>query len=106
MPAIFISYRRDGNSGYAGRLTDGLRACFGDDQVFRDSDDIAKGTSFEQEIRDALRSASVLLLLIGRRWLTLPDGAGRPRPVRSGRRAATFTSSDWGSCFRPGGYCR
>jgi len=78
VPAIFISYRRKDNAGYAGRLADSLRECFGDDQVFRDSEDIAKGTHFELEIRDSLRSASVLLLLIGPRWLTLDDDAGHP----------------------------
>ena len=79
MPAIFISYRQNDNSGYAGRLADTLRDCFGDDQVFRDCEDIGKAASFEQDIRDALRSASVLLLLIGPRWLTLADDSGRPR---------------------------
>lgn len=79
MPAIFISYRRDDNSGFAGRLADSLRDCFGDGQVFRDCDDVAKGASFEQAIREALRSASVMLLVVGPRWLTLADDAGRPR---------------------------
>ena len=79
MPAIFISYRQNDNSGYAGRLADTLRDCFGGDQVFRDCEDIGKAASFEQDIRDALRSASVLLLLIGPRWLTLADDSGRPR---------------------------
>ena len=43
MAKIFLSYRRDDSSGYAGRLYDRLRTHFGSEQVFMDVDAIEAG---------------------------------------------------------------
>ena len=69
MPDIFISYRREDASGYAGRLNDQLAAHFGADHVFIDVDDISPGVDFAQAIEKKVSSCDILLALIGRRWL-------------------------------------
>lgn len=79
MPAIFLSYRRSDSVGAAGRLFDRLAEHFGADQVFRDIDSIEAGENFEESIRNALRLATVVLVVIGPRWLEArsQDGARR-----------------------------
>lgn len=66
---IFLSYRRTDSVGAAGRLFDRLAGYFGTDQVFRDIDSIEAGENFDTRIRDALRLATVVLVVIGPRWL-------------------------------------
>jgi hypothetical protein len=77
--AIFVSYRRADSGGVAGRLFDRLAEHFGADQVFRDIDSIEAGENFEERIRDGLRLATVVLIVIGPRWLEArsEDGARR-----------------------------
>ena len=79
MPGIFISYRRDDSAGFTGRLADALEARFGTAQVFRDVQDIRAGDDFVQAINRSLADCQVLLAVIGPRWLSATDAAGRRR---------------------------
>lgn len=67
-PQVFISYRRDDGAGYARAIAAELAQRFGSDRVFIDVDDITAGQGFAQAIQRAVGAASVLLVLIGRRW--------------------------------------
>jgi TIR domain len=78
-PEIFLSYRRADAAGTAGRLFDRLSQHFGAEQVFRDIDSIEAGDNFEQSIRDALRTATAVLVVIGPRWLDLRRDDGKRR---------------------------
>ena len=79
MPKIFISYRREDTSGYAGRLLERLSSEFGGENVFMDLEDIQPGTDFVEAIQRAVGSSDVLIVLIGKRWLTATDESGRRR---------------------------
>lgn len=79
MAAVFISYRRDDTAGYAGRLFDTLVRRFGEAAVFMDLTDIAPGSDFVETIERAVGSCEVLLVLIGRNWVTSADAQGRGR---------------------------
>lgn len=76
---IFINYRREDSSGHAGRLYDALAERFGDEHVFMDVDAIDPGEDFTQVVNQSVGSCDVLLALIGRRWVTAADSAGRRR---------------------------
>ena len=76
---IFLSYRRDDTAGEAGRLAEHLARRFGQDRVFIDIDTIAPGTDFTTELERALVGTTVVLVIIGRRWLTAADAQGRRR---------------------------
>jgi hypothetical protein len=76
---IFINYRREDSSGHAGRLYDALAERFGDDHVFMDVDAIDPGEDFTQVVEQSVGSCDVLLAVIGRRWVTTADSAGRRR---------------------------
>ena len=77
---IFISYRRRGEStGYTGRLADRLKRAFGEDEYFRDLEDIKAGLDFGQVIERHLACCKVVLVIIGTDWLTLADASGRSR---------------------------
>jgi hypothetical protein len=76
---IFISYRRDDTSGYAGRLYDRLVGRFGDDRVFMDIDTIAPGHEFATDIDKALTDCNACVVLIGRQWLAITDADGHRR---------------------------
>lgn len=78
MTKIFISYRRDDTSGYAGRLYDGLVRRFGNDQVFMDMR-ILPGQNFVQVIEEAVGQSDALVALIGRQWLSISDTKGQRR---------------------------
>lgn len=76
---IVLNYRRDDTGGHAGRLYDALSERFGDDHVFIDIDAIEPGTDFAEMIDRAVGSCDAFLALIGKRWLTATDAAGRRR---------------------------
>jgi hypothetical protein len=78
MAEIFLSYRRQDSQSATGRLADDLEAHFGDDRVFRDHEIVA-GADFVEAIRRLVESATVLLVVVGPRWLGATDGAGRRR---------------------------
>ncbi len=76
MPSIFISYRREDASPYAGRLYDHLSARFGADRVFMDIDTIRPGDDFVQVISDRVAACDVLIAIIGKRWASCVDARG------------------------------
>lgn len=65
---VFISYRRDEASAYAGRLYDRLAARFGKEKVFFDAEDIGWGEDFVDIITAAAESCAVMIALISRGW--------------------------------------
>lgn len=77
MPGIFISYRRDDQAGFAGRLADALEAAVGADKVFRDIEDIHPGDDFVAVIEKNLATVDVMLVLIGPAWLNASRNGGR-----------------------------
>ena len=77
-PKVFISYRREETSAYAGRLYDSMAAEFGDANVFMDVD-LAPGIDFVERITDAVSACHVLIVVMGPRWATLTDEDGAVR---------------------------
>ena len=78
MAEIFLSYRRQDSESATGRLADDLEAHFGDERVFRDHE-IAAGENFVEAIRRSVESSTVVLAIVGRRWLDARDAEGRRR---------------------------
>jgi hypothetical protein len=76
---VFLSYRRQDSSGYAGRLSEHLTRHLGKGAVFRDVETIEFGTDFVEAIEKAVGSCSAFILVIGSRWLSAVDGDGRRR---------------------------
>ena len=79
MRKIFITYRRTEAEFAAGALGRELRRHFGDEQIFRDKEDIAGGASWKQQLLHDIDKDSALLVLIGRDWAELKDSRGRRR---------------------------
>ncbi len=79
MPGIFISYRREDTAGHAGRIFDRLKERFGRDKVFMDVAGIEPGVDFVEAIDQAVGSCDVLLVIIGKKWLTCTDASGKRR---------------------------
>ena len=79
MSSVFISYRRDDESGHAGRLHDDLGERLGPDRLFIDVDALEPVVDFVEAIERALGASAVLLAVIGRRWLEAADAHGRRR---------------------------
>jgi hypothetical protein len=79
MSGIFVSYRREDSAAYAGRLYDRLSAHFGAEQVFMDVDDIPPGADFASHIDGRVGSCDVMVVVIGKNWLTARNAAGQLR---------------------------
>lgn len=79
MPGIFISYRRKDSAGSTGRLHDRLCLEFGKEEIFIDVEDIPVGQPFVEYIKQQVRACSVVLVIIGPQWTTMPDASGKPR---------------------------
>lgn len=78
MAGIFISYRRADAKAWAINLRDDLAKAFGDDQVFLDKDALGPG-NWREQLQRALAQCSVVLVVIGKQWLTMTDERQRPR---------------------------
>ena len=76
---IFINYRREDTSGYAGRIADALATEFGENNIFVDVTKIDTGSDFTEVITQALDQSRYLLILIGNTWLNCKDSAGNRR---------------------------
>jgi hypothetical protein len=79
MAKIFISYRREDSSEFAGRLYEYLRNHFHEEQVYMDVLNTPKGSDFRKVIEDNLISCAVLVAVIGKKWLTVEDRDGQRR---------------------------
>src|SRR4051812_2961161 len=77
-PSVFVSYRRDDASGSAGRLHDDLTERLGASRVFRDRD-LRPGTNWVEQLRSFAGACHVMLVVIGPRWVSVVDDAGRSR---------------------------
>ncbi len=77
--SVFISYRREDAAGEAGRLSDHLTRRFGPNRVFIDIDTIVPGSDFVVELDKALGGTTVVLVMIGRKWLTVVNADGSRR---------------------------
>ncbi len=76
-PMFFISYRRDDSGGHVGRLYDALVGRFGAKRLFFDIDHIGAGQDFVDVLDDAIKRCSVLLVVMGKRWVGPGEGGTR-----------------------------
>ena len=79
MSRIFISYRRDETAAWAFMVNERLAARFGADKIFMDIDSIEPGDDFVEVIKHKVGACEVLIVLIGRAWLTCADDHGQRR---------------------------
>jgi tetratricopeptide (TPR) repeat protein len=79
MGGIFINYRGDDSDTAAMLIDRELAARFGSDRVFLDNRSIPAGVDFVAELLRRLRTCSVLVVVIGPRWLTVTNAAGQRR---------------------------
>jgi len=70
MAGLFICYRRDLNSGDAARISQDLRFYIADQSIFRDKDSVPAGLNYSTAISRSLSTCSVLLVIIGPKWLS------------------------------------
>ena len=64
---IYISYRRSDNAS-VGRLYDSLSTHFGSDRIVMDVDTIPIGSNYVTAVGEMMKSASVVLVVIGPNW--------------------------------------
>ena len=79
MPKIFISYRRGDTRPYAAWLHEHLAGRFGRRNVFIDVLTITPGQEFPSAIETRIKSANVVIALIGTTWLDARTDAGELR---------------------------
>src|SRR5262249_46849413 len=76
---VFVNYRGADSDTAAALIDRELVARLGSERVFLDCRSIPAGADFTEELLGWLRACSVLVVVIGPRWLTLTDKAGRRR---------------------------
>jgi hypothetical protein len=76
---IFLSYRREDSSAWAGRLHDALADRFGERSVFQDVETIRPGEDFMDAVDTAIAQSDAVLAVIGPHWATAEDPSGGRR---------------------------
>lgn len=76
---VFINYRGEDSHICGALLYNELAHRFGEHQVFLDCESIPAGADYVRELLDRVRSARVVLAVIGPGWLTATDADGRRR---------------------------
>ena len=76
---IFINYRREDASAFAGRIFDHLNNYFPSDQLFMDVVGIPPGKNFVDELNQQIAQCVVFLCVIGEHWLGVKDVSGNCR---------------------------
>lgn len=70
-PHVFISYRRADTGAHAFLLHDRLKRRFGKDNIFLDVAALAPGMDWRQVLHARANACGVLIVLIGKQWLSL-----------------------------------
>ncbi|HEX4410791.1 MAG TPA: toll/interleukin-1 receptor domain-containing protein [Xanthobacteraceae bacterium] len=81
---IFISYRRLDSKSEARSICQRLEKAFGKRKVFIDVDSIRPGEDFQSVLKNDLEQCSVMLAVIGPRWLELLKTPRRPESATDG----------------------
>jgi pterin-4a-carbinolamine dehydratase len=76
---IFISYRRLDSAIFSQWLATQLRAAYGQDSVFIDTENIRDAVAWAQQVESSLKSASLVIVVVGKSWLSISDEFGRRR---------------------------
>ena len=76
---IFISYRRDDSADVTGRIYDRLIDAFGENQIFKDVDNIPFGVNFKSYLEKMVEECDILVAVIGDKWISIPGEDGKPR---------------------------
>jgi TIR domain len=79
MGNIFICYRREDSQSITDRIFDHLIRYFSRKSLFKDVDNIPPGVDFRTHIDDAVRQSKVMLVIIGRGWLSAKDATANQR---------------------------
>ncbi|MFE7464987.1 toll/interleukin-1 receptor domain-containing protein [Streptomyces sp. NPDC057499] len=77
MPLIFVNYRTHDEEATATLIDQELSRAFGSENVFRASKSIGPGSRYPQELLRAVRRSSVLVAVIGPKWLEAGGADGR-----------------------------
>ena len=75
--SIFICYRREDSADVTGRIYDRLVDHFGAERVFMDVEAIRLGYDFRSEIDQTIKVCSIVIVVIGDKWLAETDGKRR-----------------------------
>ncbi|MER9685009.1 toll/interleukin-1 receptor domain-containing protein [Mesorhizobium sp. M0139] len=76
---VFINYRRQTDSGVAGRVYDNLNRALPDASIFMDVDKLNPGDDFEVALARSLASCKIMLAIVGPQWAALTDEQGQVR---------------------------
>lgn len=76
---IFISYRHEDTEWVTLTLFNELKQQMPEEEIFKDFNTIKAGEDFTKAIERNLQACSVLLVIIGQRWLTCKDENGNQR---------------------------
>lgn len=76
---IFLSYRRADTHHVVSRLAPRLEEAFGPRSVFHDEESVGTGGDVLGQVGGAIHMSDVILVVIGRTWVTIADARGRPR---------------------------
>ena len=79
MSDVFISYRREFDAGWAGRLATDLTQAFAERRVFHDIASMEIGEDFVDAMRRSLSACAVVVVVMGPRWLSAQDEQGGRR---------------------------
>ncbi len=79
MAKVFVSYRRQDSGTAARRIAAEITARYGEGCVFIDTDSIRVGSRWAEDIKNALQESTVLVAVIGPKWLYTHDEHGRRR---------------------------
>ncbi len=77
--SIFLSYRRTDTISETGRIYDRLVTAFGREHVFKDVDNIPLGVDFAEYIDQEVSRCRVLLVVMGKTWITTTEADGTRR---------------------------
>lgn len=79
MRRVFISYRRSDAEDVTGRIHEHLVKRYGVENIFKDVDSIDAGADFRHAISTAIDACDILLVVIGKQWVTSLDEDGNRR---------------------------
>ncbi|MHA7900262.1 MAG: toll/interleukin-1 receptor domain-containing protein [Henriciella sp.] len=78
---VFLSYRREDSKWPTQRLAQTIARSAPETEVFIDIDSIPAGVDFSEHISNAVQSCDLLLVIIGRLWLTASADDGLTRRI-------------------------